>query len=251
MLTIDRQRAVLEYIQEHHSATVTEMSKRFFISETSIRRDLARLEKAGLIRKTYGGAVLVDGNNEVLSLVARQQVESESKIAIARKAAALVSNGQIIFMDSSSTVLSMVPFLSHLQNLSIITTSLKTAAMLMDYPQLKVYIVGGLLNPRTFSISGSLTCQMLGDMYANMFFVSPRGVDESGTVFLTDEEEAATRRMMMKHSNRNILLCSTSKLGQRSAFCMCNLQDINGIVCEAAPAPQWLELFEKIELQVY
>ena len=91
MLAYDRQQAVLDFIREHHSATVTELSKRFFISETSIRRDLARLEHAGFIHKTYGGAVIVDGNNEVLSLEARQQVESEAKVAIARKASSLVS----------------------------------------------------------------------------------------------------------------------------------------------------------------
>ena len=130
MLAYDRQQAVLDFIREQHSATVTELSKRFFISETSIRRDLARLEHAGFIHKTYGGAVIVDGNNEVLSLEARQQVESEAKVAIARKASSLVSNGQVIFLDSSSTVLSLVPFLSQLQNLSVITASLKTAMML-------------------------------------------------------------------------------------------------------------------------
>ncbi len=124
MLSYDRQQAVLEYIKEHHSATVAEMSKCFYISETSIRRDLSRLERAGLIRKTYGGAVIVDGSNEVLALEARQQVETEAKVLIAKKAASLVTNGQIIFLDSSSTAMSLVPYLSRLQNLSIFTTSL-------------------------------------------------------------------------------------------------------------------------------
>ena len=102
MLSVERQQAVYEYICAHHSASVAELSKHFFISETSIRRDLQKLERSGLIHKTYGGAVLVQGDNEVISLEARQQVEREAKAIIAKKAASLVKNGDVIFLDSSS-----------------------------------------------------------------------------------------------------------------------------------------------------
>lgn len=250
MLAYDRQQAVLDFIREHHSATVTELSKRFFISETSIRRDLARLEHAGFIHKTYGGAVIVDGNNEVLSLEARQQVESEATVAIARKASSLVSNGQVIFLDSSSTVLSLVPFLSQLQNLSVITASLKTAMMLTEYPQFRVYVLGGLVNARTFSMRGTLTCQLLEGMYANRLFLSPKGIDSAGNVFCADEEEATTRRMMMQRADETVLLCHSHKLGQRGAFRMCGIREAQVIVCEQEPEAQWRTLFQEAQLKV-
>ncbi len=123
--------------------------------------------------------------------------------------------------------------------------------MMTEDPQFKVFVLGGLLNSRTFSIRGALTCNMLGEMYANVFFLSPRGVDEKGVIFLTDEEETATRRLMMERSDKTILLCSTKKLGQRGPFRMCGLSEVDGIVCECETEQKWQELFAKTGLQVY
>ena len=250
MLSFERQQAILDYIRQNHSAKVSELSEKFYISETSIRRDLQRLERAGLIHKTYGGAVLVQGDNEVISLAARQQMEHEAKIIIARKAASMISNGQVIFLDSSSTALAMVRYLSQLTNLSVITNGLKIAAALADYPQFKVNVLGGLLNTRALSMRGTLTLQMLKGFSANRLFVSPRSVDERGNVFCADEEEAAARRMMMDLSDETILLCNTKKLGQRAAFRLCGLNEVSAIVCDEAPDMPWLSGFEQSGLRL-
>ncbi len=250
MLSYERQQAILNYIQQHHSAKVSELSGIFYMSETSIRRDLHKLERAGLIHKTYGGAVLVQGDNEVISLEARQQVEHEAKVTIARKAAELVTNGQVIFLDSSSTALAMVPFLGRLTNLSIITNGLQIASALADYPRFKVYVLGGLLNARALSMRGTLTLQMLKGLYANRLFVSPRGVDSKGNVFCADEEEAAARRMMMELSDETLLLCNTKKLGQRAAFRLCGLGEVSAIVCDEPPQAEWLEPFANAGLKI-
>lgn len=242
MLSYDRQQAIMEYIRQHHSASVAELSKIFFISETSIRRDLQKLERSGLIHKTYGGAVLMQNDNEVISLEARQQIQRESKVVIARKTAGLVENGDVIFLDSSSTALSMVPFLSNLTSLSVITHGLRIANALSEYPQIKVYVLGGLLNARTFSIRGALTRQMLCGMFAKHFFVSPKGVDSHGNVFCVDEEEAYIRRMMMDQSEYTTLLCNCKKLGQTASFRLCSLKEVNTLVCDEEPDDYWKEL---------
>lgn len=250
MLSLERQEAILNYIRQHHSAKVSELSEQFYMSETSIRRDLHKLERAGLVRKTYGGAVLVQGDNEVISLVARQQVEQEAKTIIARKAASLVSNGQVIFLDSSSTTLSMVPYLSHLTSLSIITNGLKVATALAEFPQFKVYVLGGLLNARALSLRGSLTCQMLKGMYANCLFVSPNSVGEDGGVYCADEEEAAARRMMMELSEQTVLMCSSAKFGQRATFRLCDLSEVSTVICDAPPEAPWFSGFVQEGLRV-
>lgn len=250
MLSYERQQAVLDYIKQHHSASVAELSKAFFISETSIRRDLQKLERSGLIHKTYGGAVLVQGDNEVISLDARQQIQREAKVDIARKAAQLVKNGDVIFLDSSSTALSMVPFLSGLTSLSVITNGLRIANALTEYPQMKVYVLGGLLNARTFSMCGVLTCQILDEMYANHFFVSPKGVDESGNVYCANEEEAYLRKRMMKLSECTTMLCSQKKLGQHASFRLCGLNEVHAIICDGVPDSHWQDIFSENQLQV-
>lgn len=245
MLSADRTQAIYTYIQKQHSASVAELSKQFFISETSIRRDLQKLASLGLIRKTYGGAIVIQGNNEVIALEARQQMERAEKVDIAQKAAAMVKNGNVIFLDSSSTTLSMVPFFSRLSDLSVITNGLQIAAALTKYPQFKIYVLGGLLNNRTFSLCGTLTRQLIGNMHANCAFVSPKGVDSAGHIYCANEEEADVRRMMIELSDQAVLLCSHKKLGQHAAFRLCDLGDITTFVCEQTPEAYWTDMLKE------
>lgn len=250
MLSLERREAILDYLKEHHAATVTELSRQFSISETSIRRDLDKLERAGFLRKTYGGAILVEGGNSVLSLDARKQTEKEAKSIIARKAAELIRNGDVVFLDSSSTALGMVPHLERFTNLSVITHGLQIAVGLAAYPQLRTYCLGGLVMPNIFSCSGSLTNRTLMGMHADKLFLSPKAVEPERGVFCGNEEEAAVRRAMMERAEESILLCDAKKLGRRAAFHLCGLEEIHTIVCDRVPEPPWQERFAQHGIRV-
>ena len=243
MLKTERQQAILDYIKENHAASVADLSKRFFISETSIRRDQACLERSGLIRKTYGGAVIQAGDNDVIALDARTQIEREAKAIIARKAAEFIENGDVIFLDSSSTSGALAPFLCRYTNLSIITHGLRIACELADSPNLKVYSLGGLVMPHAFSTNGALTCRILGDIRANKCFISPKAVDQN--VYCGNEEEAAVRRMMMNQSKHVYLMCNLQKLNRQAAFRLCNLSEIETIIFDQQPPQQWMDMLQE------
>lgn len=191
MLIPERQQAILDFLKEHHAASVNQLSRMLFVSETSIRRDLTRLEKAGLVQKTYGGAILVQGENEVLALNARLEANKEAKILIARKAAAMVTNGSVVFLDSSSTALCMVPFLGRLQSLSVITNGARLAVAFAEYPHVRVYCSGGLLAAHIYSFNGAIAQQALRSMQADMAFVSVKALDPQTGAFCVSEEGGA------------------------------------------------------------
>lgn len=130
MLTLERQQEILSLIKQRKSVSVAELSKRFFIGEASIRRDLDKLEKKGLVKRTYGGAVLVSGLDSEIPLFIREEEQRGAKQLIGQLAASLVEDDQIIFMDSSSTVLSMAPYLKGRQRLTVITNGAKAAVAL-------------------------------------------------------------------------------------------------------------------------
>jgi len=102
-----------------------------------------------------------------------------------------------------------------------------------------VYVLGGLLNMRTFSMRGTLTCRMLEGVCANRLFVSPKGVDIRGNVYCADEEEAYVRKLMMDMAESTILLCSRKKLGQHASFRLCNLSEVQTIVCDGEVDDEW------------
>lgn len=214
-----------------------------FVSETSIRRDLTRLEKAGLVQKTYGGAILVQGENEVLALNARLEANKEAKILIARKAAAMVTNGSVVFLDSSSTALCMVPFLGRLQSLSVITNGARLAVAFAEYPHVRVYCSGGLLAAHIYSFNGAIAQQALRSMQADMAFVSVKALDPQTGAFCVSEEEAQIRRIMLDNSRRRVLLCSAKKLGNVSTFRLCGLDEIECVATDKAPEGSMREAF--------
>ena len=243
MFVIDRQKSVLDYLRINHTASVTDLSQKFFVSETTIRRDLTRLEKSGYLTKTYGGAVLAEGHNSVLALEARLDIEKNEKSDIARKAVSLVKNGDILFLDSSSTSLALVNYLGRLTNLSVITHGLKIASGLAAYPHIKVYLAGGLVTSNLYSCSGVLTCNMLKGMHADKAFVSPRAIDASYRVYCANEEEAFVRHTMMEHCDQTILLCSSKKLNNHAPFYLCSLSEIGTMVCEHNLDKKWTDFF--------
>lgn len=235
MLIPDRQQAILDFLKQHHSASVSQLSRMFFISETSIRRDLTHLERAGFVQKTYGGAILVQGENEVLALNARLEANKEAKILIARKASALVTNGSVVFLDSSSTALCMVPFLGKLQSLSVITNGARLAVAFAEHPHVRVYCSGGLLAPHIYSFNGAIAQQALRTMQADMAFVSVKALHPDMGAFCASEEEAQIRRIMLDNSRARVLLCSAKKLGNVSTFRLCGVQEADTVATDKAP----------------
>jgi len=245
MLVPERRQAILNYINKRHSATVAELSDKFCIGETSIRRDLSILCNAGYIRKTYGGAVLLPANNEVLALDARRHIEETAKNVIAEKAASLIKDGDVIFLDSSSTSLRIAPFLKTFNNLSVVTHGLQTAMNLLSFPHIKVYLAGGFVKSNLQSCSGIFTCDMFSSMHADKVFISPMAVDRTHGIYCSNDEEMHVRRTMMEHSNTTILLCNTNKLDQSAQFYLCDLKKIDTIVCKKDPSKEWKEILSK------
>lgn len=251
MLLPDRREAILRVLREKHSVSVRELSQQLFISETSIRRDLTFLEKSGLLQKTYGGAVLMSGESRLLSLEARQRTEAGAKSLIARKAVSLIPDGSVVFLDSSSTVLAMTPYFDKFSALTVITNGAKIALALVEHPNVKVYSTGGLLTPQIFSYSGSMACQAVQGVQADLFFVSPKSLDMEQGAFCAGEEEAAVRRAMLKNSRRSVLLCNRQKMGRSAPFHLCGYDEIDVLVSDQEPEGPWLECFRQHDIPCY
>lgn len=241
MLIPERQNLILNYLKDHHFASVSELSQLLFVSETSIRRDLSCMEKSGLLQKTYGGAILVQGSSDVPALNARMETSKAEKTCIAKKAASIIADGSTIFLDSSSTALYMVPFLGEKQKLSVITNGARLAVSLAEYPHIRVYCSGGCLSPHIFSYNGAIAQQMLNEMHADFSFISIKALDSISGAFCANEEETQIRRIMLKNSHTHVLLCSARKLSKTSTFHLCNLDEVDYIVMDTSPQDEILQ----------
>ncbi|MCL2160101.1 MAG: DeoR/GlpR family DNA-binding transcription regulator [Oscillospiraceae bacterium] len=238
MLNLERQQEILSILKTNKSATVNYLAKNLHINAATIRRDLTELEKKGLAKRTYGGALLIEGQNSEIPFYMRENKMKDAKAVIAKKAVELISNGDIIIMDSSSTTFAMVNFLKGHENLTIITNGAKTAIDLGEL-HIRVYCTGGILRENSSSFTGHHAHAFIDNISADLLFFSCRGVSMDGVLYDSSAEEAELRKAMIKNSKKSILLCDSSKLDKTAFYKICDISDIDEVICEA-PLPQEL-----------
>jgi DeoR/GlpR family transcriptional regulator of sugar metabolism len=232
----ERHRRLLDYLETSKSASVKQLAEALFTSESSVRRDLAALEKAGLIQRVWGGVILSKYQNSVVPLALRESANSGEKEQIAASAAALVPENATILLDASSTTHRMLRYLGHLRNLTIITNDARTFADAESIPNARIYSTGGIYDRKNHAFVGAAAENYLRTVHADFLFFSSQGISEDGEISDASEEETALRRVMLERARERVFLCDSSKLGIRRTFRLCSREDVSRIVC-TCPLP--------------
>ena len=244
MFTLERQQSIYELIKDKKAVSVEKLARKFFTSETTIRRDLDKLEKAGFIRRTYGGALLVEGSDTEIPLAIRESENIKAKNAIASAAADMVSDNDVIIMDSSSSVLRMVPFLERKKNLTVSTNGAKAAVELGGMLHPNVYCTGGFLRENSLSYIGPHAIKFMESFHASKLFFSARSISIENGVTDINEQEAELRRIMIKNAKSSILLMDSTKIDTVSFSNVCSLKEINSLITDSndlIKQQKWLE----------
>lgn len=230
MLKNQRLDEILNIVQQQHYITVAELSDRLYASPATVRRDIALLEKSGLIVKSYGGISLAGGHNRFIELEQRQSTHQQEKLRIAEEAASHVDSGDAIFLDASSTVITMLPFLTQ-PNLTIITNSLMVADR-MGNQGARVFSTGGQMQERSKSFGGPIAERAVRAFHADKMFFSAAGVSETGDIFDFYEDDITVRQAMIDCSSEQYFLCDSSKYGKRYLFRIANVAQITGVISD-------------------
>lgn len=230
MFEEERHEQIIQLLREGRMVSVTEIAKRLFVSEATARRDLNAMEKQGIVRRVYGGAVLTGANRDV-PLLMRETEETEAKQRIGRMAASLVRENDVIMLDASSTVYSMIPYLPDLKNVVAITSGLKTAQALAER-HIKTYLTGGLMIDNSFSMIGNHAENLIRSLNADLLFFSCRGVSADGRMTDSSVEEAELRQLMFKHAKRRVFMAAGNKIGRDYFYVLGRVNDMDDIICD-------------------
>lgn len=232
-MNVEREKQILELLLKEKRVTVRQLAKVLFISEPSVRRDLASLEKQNLIKRIHGGAVLEEtalSKNKIPFLI-REYEQSDAKIQIAQKAIELVNDNDVIFLDASTSCYYLIPFLAAKRNLTVITNGVKALSKLAQYG-ISTFSTGGALMSSCLVLVGEEACKAIESFNADIAFFSCRGVSEEG--YLTDiaREENIVRKKMIQNAKRSYLLCAGEKFGKQYYHNLCHKSEITGIIHE-------------------
>lgn len=229
MITSERQDNILKLIQEEKYCTIDFLAKKFFVAPITIRRDLTLLESAGLVKRSHGGVSLPESQNREVPYDLRARTNFHVKAELGKRAAALLKDGDTVFMDASSTVRHIADYITSEQNLTIITNSMKIMEKLTE-KHICCYLTGGKLLENSFALVGKIAEESIENLYADVFFFSSQGISEDGVVTDFSESETRLRCLMMKHSKRNVFLFDDSKIGKRFMYKVCDMADIHDYI---------------------
>lgn len=231
MFNIERQNEILNILKENKSITVNKLSKMLYTSAPTIRRDLSVLQQQGKVIRTHGGVILRYTPEAEIPLMLREEKNKSSKQIIAQKAVQHVQNGNVIFLDASSTAAHTVPFLKNFKDIVVVTNSPKTSLKLGE-ENIKNYCTGGLLLSQSIAYVGNSAEKFVSQINADIFFFSSRGYLEDGFITDSSVEEATVKKAMLKNSDKVFYLCDNSKKGKKYMYNICKTSEINGVIGE-------------------
>jgi DeoR/GlpR family transcriptional regulator of sugar metabolism len=216
MLSRQRKQHLLALLRRDGQIVAKELSAQLGLSEDTIRRDLRELAAEGLLQRVHGGAL--PASPAVADFAGRQQLVPDEKLAIARAAAGLVQDGQVVFIDGGTTAVQLARALGPQLRATCVTHSPSVAVELVPHAGVEVVLIGGRLFKHSVVAVGAAAAQAIANVRADLYFMGVTGVHPQAGLSTGDLEEADIKRALMGQAAETVVLASSEKLGVASPY---------------------------------
>jgi DeoR/GlpR family transcriptional regulator of sugar metabolism len=221
---------------------VPELAKALKVSEGTVRNDLNALEEEGWLQRVHGGAVLKSQTKFQDNVFAQRSMQNVTqKLAIARAAATLVTDGDSLLLDSSSTAFYLARALAGRNKLRVLTNGFEVARELAQNPSNTVILIGGVVNNDSSSVTGLLSEQIIAEMHTEKAFFSCSGFSLERGMTEVHFEEAQLKRKAVESARQLYALVDSSKLGKEDLTSFARAEKISHLFTDAGIAAGWKE----------
>jgi DeoR/GlpR family transcriptional regulator of sugar metabolism len=234
----ERRQEILQQVQKAGRVSVAELSQHFGVSEVTIRADLQVLAGYNLLVRTHGGAVPTGRGLPELSLSLRRQQQVSEKSRIGEAGAGLVSEGDAIFLDTSSTALAIAQRLKQCLHLTIITNSLAIAQEMLDAPGVSVVMPGGQLRRETVSLIGADGLEMLHKFNIQKGFFGAHGLSLPEGLTDVSAAEAEVKRPLVAMCRQVIAVLDATKWGRVGLASFATVEQIDTVITDSLAPPE-------------
>lgn len=232
MFAQERQESIVNQVNMEGSVRVKDLSVKFAVTEDCIRKDLAILEKKGLLKKAYGGAVSIRQNPHMYNSEERKNTPNDERVMIAQKAMTLIHEQDTIFLDVSLTSLEIAKLLreSSLQ-ITVMTNMIEVLNILNQCSHISIIFIGGQLNQERDGFWGSLSVEMVKSFKLDKAFLGVVGVDTvTGELSTYHVEDGFMKAAIIQQTQMNYLLCEERKLKEDGSYVFASLNDVSGLI---------------------
>lgn len=228
---------ILQRILQNGEVSVERLAVELKVSPSTIRRSLIVLENQGLLRRTHGGAVLVEQSlyepfRNVSSFQEQEQKRSSEKRLIGLAAAELIKDGDIIAIGAGTTTTQVARSIRHRKGITIITNAVNIAMELSHRDDLTVMVTGGTLSGSWFALVGPTAIANVGEFFFDKVFIGGDGIDGDHGLTTNYPEQAAIHRAMLRQSRQKIIVADHQKIGQFGKALICPISDIDILITD-------------------
>ncbi len=251
-----REEQIMKALLRRGTISIADLVEEFEMSAPSIRRDLAKLEERGLVRRTHGGVTLVEPMlyepfRHDTSYQARELRFAAEKRRIGFAAAELVTEGETVGITAGTTTTQIGRALRHRRNISVVTNALNIGMELCNQTAIRTTLTGGLLAWQwTFAMAGSGAIESIRDIYFSKLFLSATGFDLKRGVTTLEPEEGAVARAMVQHATEVIVVADSSKCGLASPSRICEATDVTLLITDKGLSQKYCSDFEAAGIKV-
>ncbi len=250
-----REEQILRVLQQTGSVSVEELVRHLDISVATVRRDLHELESRGLLRRTHGGAALVEPlfyepfkNDSSF----QEQIErhADEKRPIAAAAAELIQDGETISLTAGTTTTEVIRSIRHRQGITVVTNTVNVAMELVQQKHLNVFVTGGFLRGNWFSLVGPTAMRAMRQFYVDTMFIGVNGIDACQGLTCLNPDEAEINRVMTRQARRRIAVADHSKLGVIATHRFCPARNLHMLITDTGASDEVIAPFQALGIEV-
>ena len=228
MILEGRKKEILDLLYEKGKISVAELSQTLFVSEMTVRRDLAEMEKGGFLRRYRGGAVLKINAGE-MPISQRLFLDKDEKEELCKKCQTFLHDGMTVFIDSSSTCQYLIPYICKFNKMTIVTNSVK-ALLTAGNMHIPCILIGGEYYEQDMCLVGSLAEQYVRDLNVDIAFFTTAAYSDDGIISDFDIRQTMVRKILMKNAKQNIFLFESYKLNKKLLYTLCHKEDATAVI---------------------
>lgn len=224
----ERIQDILGLLYENGRVTVTGLSKTLYVSEMTIRRDLVEMENAGYIKRFRGGAMLKSDARE-MPINERMLIDRDEKKALCEKCEKYLKDNLVVFIDSSSTCLYLIPYLRKFKDILLVTNSVKALTNATAY-RIPTILIGGEYYEQDMCMVGSLAESYARDLNVDVAFMTTAAYSLGGVISDFDLKQTAVRKNIIKNAKQTVFLFEKNKVGKKLTYTLCRKEDITEVI---------------------
>lgn len=251
MFAEERQDDIVSLVNKKGSVRVKELSEKYDVTEDSIRKDLTQLEKKGLLKKTYGGAMKIRINVHDLDVAQRKDKNIDMKQKIAKKAMELIKNGDMVFLDISTANLELAKLLAKsMIPITVVTNMIDVMQVLTTATTVKVIFLGGTFSRGYDGFVGSITIDQIVNYRFDIAFVGVVGVDLiDNSVDTYMVEDGLTKSAVIEASKKVYMMLETRKFNMDGTYKYAKVDSFTGAVMDEKPQEDIEEQMKEYDLE--